>query len=234
MFKARSIAKNKTKRREAISSDDDGGVIAKETLLPATSEVKRKRGIVDSLAGLEKPQLPEKDPISGSGREPVILAADDALRMTETASFARTVSHSGSEHIGASLTGVGPTRPTRTLRPTSSRFDYQMDICKDFKETGYCGFGDSCKFLHDRSDYKTGWELERDWDQEKAKNDEPEKAAADDKSICSACRRVWSACESPSCVTTCGHYFCERCFLSTSVVNCAVCGIGTNGIFNSI
>ena len=28
---------------------------------------------------------------------------------------------------------------------------------------GFCGFGDSCKFLHDRSDYKHGWQLEREW-----------------------------------------------------------------------
>ncbi len=25
---------------------------------------------------------------------------------------------------------------------------------------GYCGFGDSCIYIHDRGDYKTGWELE--------------------------------------------------------------------------
>lgn len=37
-------------------------------------------------------------------------------------------------------------------------------MCKDYKETGYCGFGDSCKFMHDRSDYKHGWQLERDWE----------------------------------------------------------------------
>ncbi len=30
---------------------------------------------------------------------------------------------------------------------------------------GYCGFGDSCKFLHDRSDYKHGWQLEREWNE---------------------------------------------------------------------
>jgi RING finger protein 113A len=46
------------------------------------------------------------------------------------------------------------------------RWDYQPDICKDYKETGYCGFGDSCKFMHDRSDYKHGWQLERDWERE--------------------------------------------------------------------
>jgi hypothetical protein len=26
--------------------------------------------------------------------------------------------------------------------------------CKDYKETGRCGYGDSCKFMHDRGDYK--------------------------------------------------------------------------------
>ncbi|TWW70313.1 RING finger protein 113A [Takifugu flavidus] len=28
--------------------------------------------------------------------------------------------------------------------------------------SGFCGFGDSCKFLHDRSDYKHGWQIERE------------------------------------------------------------------------
>lgn len=55
----------------------------------------------------------------------------------------------------------GPIRAPAHLRATV-RWDYQPDICKDYKETGYCGFGDSCKFLHDRSDYKAGWQLEMD------------------------------------------------------------------------
>lgn len=56
----------------------------------------------------------------------------------------------------------GPMRAPSNLRATV-RWDYQPDICKDYKETGYCGFGDSCKFMHDRSDYKHGWQLENDW-----------------------------------------------------------------------
>lgn len=56
----------------------------------------------------------------------------------------------------------GPIRAPANLRSTV-RWDYQPDICKDYKETGFCGFGDSCKFLHDRSDYKAGWQLEREW-----------------------------------------------------------------------
>ncbi|EFH38854.1 hypothetical protein ARALYDRAFT_920502 [Arabidopsis lyrata subsp. lyrata] len=36
------------------------------------------------------------------------------------------------------------------------------DICKDYKETGYCRYRDSCKFLHDHRDYKPGWQIEKD------------------------------------------------------------------------
>ncbi|XP_012513411.1 PREDICTED: RING finger protein 113A-like [Propithecus coquereli] len=49
----------------------------------------------------------------------------------------------------------GPIRAPEHLRATM-HWDYQPGICKDYKETGFCGFGDSCKFLHDRSDYKHG------------------------------------------------------------------------------
>lgn len=55
----------------------------------------------------------------------------------------------------------GPMRAPAHLRATV-RWDYQPDVCKDYKETGFCGFGDSCKFLHDRSDYKHGWQLEQE------------------------------------------------------------------------
>ena len=59
------------------------------------------------------------------------------------------------------MTGAhGPLRGSTYIR-MSARFDYQPDICKDYKETGFCSFGDSCKFLHDRGDYKSGWEIER-------------------------------------------------------------------------
>lgn len=76
----------------------------------------------------------------------------------------------------------GPMRAPSFLRSTC-RFDYQPDICKDYKETGFCGFGDSCKFLHDRSDYKSGWQLEKEWEvkqqAKKRKMQEIEKAFAD-------------------------------------------------------
>ncbi|KAH3757917.1 RING finger protein 113A-like [Pelomyxa schiedti] len=64
---------------------------------------------------------------------------------------------------------AGPVRAPLNIR-VSCRFDYQPDICKDYKDTGYCGYGDNCKFVHDRGDYKSGWQLEKEWeDQQKAK-----------------------------------------------------------------
>ena len=67
------------------------------------------------------------------------------------------------EHNVGSEKGTGSHGPLRAsmYARVSTRFDYQPDICKDYKETGFCSYGDACKFLHDRGDYKSGWELER-------------------------------------------------------------------------
>jgi len=70
----------------------------------------------------------------------------------------------GNKHTGTQ----GPIRAPSFVR-SSARFDYQPDICKDYKETGFCGYGDSCKFLHDRGDYKSGWQMEKEWDNNQAK-----------------------------------------------------------------
>lgn len=63
---------------------------------------------------------------------------------------------------------AGPVRAATNIRNTV-RFDYQPCVCKDYKETGSCGFGDSCVFVHDRSDYKMGWEIEKEWEEEQNK-----------------------------------------------------------------
>ena len=70
---------------------------------------------------------------------------------------------------------TGPVRSSNSTIRTVTIVDYQPDVCKDYKgaptsffsffhrkrlltyvrpslfsETGFCGFGDTCKFLHDR------------------------------------------------------------------------------------
>lgn len=141
----------------------------------------------------------------------------------------------------------GPLRASAHIR-VSARFDYQPDLCKDYKETGYCGYGDSCKFLHDRGDYKSGWQLEKEWDEkekERKRNialgidDEDEGPAErsdedEDDSLPFACFICREAFQEPV-VTRCKHYFCLHCALKHHARNkkCYVCDQPTNGIFNT-
>jgi len=137
----------------------------------------------------------------------------------------------------------GPVRQSSNVRAIS-RMDYQPDLCKDYKETGFCGYGDACKFLHDRGDYKTGWQLEREWD-EKAKKmqkrlmgesveDEPDYEIKEDDELpwaCFICRKPFVN----AVVTVCKHYFCEQCALQhyTKDTRCAACRQQTQGVFNT-
>ncbi|XP_077227695.1 zinc finger CCCH domain-containing protein 1-like [Tasmannia lanceolata] len=139
----------------------------------------------------------------------------------------------------------GPLRASAHIR-TSMRFDYQPDICKDYKETGYCGFGDSCKFMHDRGDYKSGWQMEREWEEAemvRKRNlamgvDDVDGAGLsdddEDNSLPFACFICRQPFEDPV-VTNCKHYFCEHCALKHHSKNkkCFVCNKPTLGIFNT-
>jgi hypothetical protein len=109
--------------------------------------------------------------------------------------------------------GRGPQRAPLHVR-SSVRWDYQPDICKDYKETGYCGFGDTCKFLHDRSDYKSGWQIDREVDSGEynavdVRQYEVHDAKEEEDPIpfaCFICREPFTA----PVVTKCKHYFCEK------------------------
>ena len=143
---------------------------------------------------------------------------------------------------------VGPVKAPTNIR-TITVTDFAPDVCKDYKQTGFCGFGDSCKFLHAREDYKQGWELDRDWeiggkDKKKGKagggtakdladaqDSEEEDAALEGIPFaCIICKKPYTY----PIVTKCGHYFCEKCALQRyrKNPNCAACGAGTGGVFN--
>ncbi|KAL4778535.1 hypothetical protein BJX76DRAFT_132556 [Aspergillus varians] len=141
----------------------------------------------------------------------------------------------------------GPIKAPTNVR-TITFTDYAPDVCKDYKLTGYCGFGDSCKFSHMREDYKQGWELDRDWDvSTKGKNlggkvvsqrggktgDDEEDDEEELENIPFACILCKKPYQNPI-LTKCGHYFCESCALQRYRKNpsCAACGAGTGGVFN--
>jgi RING finger protein 113A len=145
----------------------------------------------------------------------------------------------------------GPIKAPTNIR-TITTIDYAPDVCKDYKVTGFCGFGDSCKFSHIREDYKQGWALDREWEvqtkgkklegitvasvnrEDLAKDEENAEEAAILEKIpfaCIICRKSYTQ----PVVTKCGHYFCEKCALQRyrKNPNCAACGAGTNGVFNT-
>ena len=131
----------------------------------------------------------------------------------------------------------GPIRAPTNIR-ASVRWDDAPDICKDYKETGFCGFGDSCIFLHDRSDYKHGWQLEREVESKtygKTDNEADKYAVPSDDEDdlpfkCLICREDF---KNPV-VTKCKHYFCESCALNhyKKSKRCTACNQQTMGVFN--
>ncbi|KAI0397637.1 hypothetical protein F5Y17DRAFT_414033 [Xylariaceae sp. FL0594] len=147
---------------------------------------------------------------------------------------------------------VGPIKAAANIR-TVTTTDFAPDVCKDYKQTGFCGFGDNCKFLHAREDYKQGWQLDREWENvtkgkkniggkvvasanRDAKNDEDDDDA--DAALLEKIPFACIVCKGPykePIVTRCGHYFCLPCALQRyrKDPSCAACGSGTNGVFNT-
>ncbi|KAI0376932.1 hypothetical protein F5Y04DRAFT_265303 [Hypomontagnella monticulosa] len=155
-----------------------------------------------------------------------------------------------------------PNAPNRTFGPikaatnirTITTTDFAPDVCKDYKQTGFCGFGDNCKFLHAREDYKQGWQLDREWENvTKGKKNLGGKVVAsanrgangDDDSVDAAEEALLEKipfaciiCKGPykePIVTRCQHYFCLPCALQRyrKDPSCAACGAGTSGVFNT-
>ncbi|WVF73166.1 pre-mRNA-splicing factor CWC24 [Kwoniella sp. CBS 6097] len=124
---------------------------------------------------------------------------------------------------------TGPIRATANVR-TITLMDYQPDVCKDYKETGFCGYGDSCKFLHDRGDYLAGWQMDKlDPGAQAVVEEEDEEEEV--PFACLICRKPFTQ----PVVTRCGHYFCMACAAKRfqKSPKCYACGAPTSGIFNT-
>ncbi|KAI0419610.1 hypothetical protein F5X98DRAFT_334539 [Xylaria grammica] len=146
---------------------------------------------------------------------------------------------------------VGPIKAATNIR-TVTTTDFAPDVCKDYKQTGFCGFGDNCKFLHAREDYKQGWQLDREWESvTKGKKNIGGKVVASanrdakgvevddaDEALLEKIPFACIICKGPykePVITRCGHYFCLPCALQRyrKDPSCAACGSGTNGVFNT-
>lgn len=137
---------------------------------------------------------------------------------------------------------VGPVKAPTNVRAITVT-DFAPDVCKDYKQTGFCGFGDSCKFLHAREDYKQGWQLDKEWEKAgkqgkdaagkgaSADLDDEEKMLLEIPFKCVICKGDYKM----PVITKCGHYFCEKCamqrYMKEKKKGCAQCGADTYGSF---
>ncbi|QSL65822.1 hypothetical protein MERGE_000100 [Pneumocystis wakefieldiae] len=212
--------KSARKREEDSESED-------ETVVKSKKVNFRQKHAITSTSISAKSSLAE-GPDSGSSviADSVIAAADHTIKPNKTPSR------------------PGPVQ-TKHVLPTTF-IDYAPDVCKDYKQTGFCGFGDTCKFLHDREDYKAGWQLDHEWEQFQRKkraailhgnkcdrhsDDSSSEKEEDIPFACFICRKEYVQ----PIVTKCGHYFCESCAIQRyrKNPNCMICGAGTSGIFNA-
>ncbi|KAL4938349.1 hypothetical protein BDV06DRAFT_201054 [Aspergillus oleicola] len=277
-FKKRSVKKgNFRKKPESpppdadsdssfTSSDDEEGHRIKRrrknAVVSATSasNVRRVKPTDEPVAAAALPLTSSNDATKQSNWYDDELNEKNLLGATRARPEASADSAPGSTYKGVanyqSFIQKNPNAPTKQFGPikaptnvrTVTFMDYAPDVCKDYKLTGYCGFGDSCKFSHMREDYKQGWELDRDWDvttkgkkmdgkvlsQRGAKSGDDEEDDEEElENIPFACIICKKPYQNPI-VTKCGHYFCEPCALQRYRKNpsCAACGAGTGGVFN--
>ncbi|THD20063.1 Ring finger protein 113a [Fasciola hepatica] len=185
----------------------------------------------DAQAIFEKAQQLNKEP--GSGKSKIYKGMNNYNQYIEKKDTVMGNASSG-------FNRKGPMRAPTNLRATV-RWDYQPDICKDYKETGFCSFGDSCKFLHDRSDYKHGWQIDQELAEgtygidgndnryEIVHNSSEEELDEDIPPLCLICRKEYK----DPVVTNCRHYFCGDCALKRykKTARCYACTADTRGFF---
>ena len=196
---------------------------------------KRKRGVDGLLEGLDE-DAQRIDAIHGAAADSdeQTLGGDGTYKGMKAYSSYLPTRDSGQSSKLSAAAAKGPIQGSKHIR-TITLVDYQPDICKSYKETGYCGFGDTCKFLHDRSDYLAGWQLDslpnsnarRGSDDEEEEEDEEEEVPF----ACLICRKPFT----DPVVTRCGHYFCSACAIKrfSKTSKCFACGAQTGGLFNS-
>ncbi|TBT98443.1 hypothetical protein CWI37_1753p0010 [Hamiltosporidium tvaerminnensis] len=96
----------------------------------------------------------------------------------------------------------------------SKTIDHNKGICKQYKETGYCSYGDSCVFLHERYFEDTPTPHQENTD------------------TCIYCKKQYFE----KIVTLCNHNFCLNCAIKQFKDNerCFICKKFTYGQFKPL
>ncbi|CAL9736538.1 pre-mRNA-splicing factor Cwc24p [Monosporozyma servazzii] len=210
-----SEAENKTSEVETIKSNDETIKSNDETTKSEDEVDKRKTPLSKDDKEVKPPTFLSSNNVSESDEEE-----------EENGDNTITTFLNKRKQVGSS----GQIKQSKNLHSTVL-IDYQPDICKDYAKTGYCGYGDNCKFLHSREDFKSGWKINKDWIQEED-DDAIDERIKDIKDIPFKCVICEDDYKNPV-VTPCEHYFCRKCFSQnikdTGSSKCVICGENTHG-----
>ncbi len=199
-----------TKRRRDLNEDSSGGLDELDYKADQSGALSKDNFATRSSDwDLEVVDGNSTNANNGNGNGPL---GEKKVRLNEdgeiddglyhgSANYMKTVSTRPDSSMSSKMK-TGPIRATANIR-TITLVDYQPDVCKDYKETGFCGYGDSCKFLHDRGDYLAGWQLDKMGEEVKVVEEEEEEEVP---FACLICRQEFTE----PVVTKCGHYFCMK------------------------
>ncbi|RKF79848.1 Pre-mRNA-splicing factor cwc24 [Golovinomyces cichoracearum] len=228
-----------TKLNSVDEFQPDKFIADRTTTIKSTNDATRSSNWHDEEV---KGALPDKERSGSMSAKPPSHQEGNYKGLANTSNFIV-------ENPNAPKRIVGPFRAPTNLR-TITVTDFAPDVCKDYKQTGFCGFGDSCKYLHAREDYKHGWQLDKEWENitkgrritggtkissadRKDLDDESEDDDVKLENVPFACIICKGNYQDPI-ITKCRHYFCEKCALKRykKCQSCAACGAATGGVFN--
>jgi len=259
MFRKRKSKKKNSTRRRNLDDNEEENDLETSDLLQEAREMNnaKKQKIVHTVEndddGRSSP-IQQYRPSNEASLSEKDLATKTSHHHPDEENIEEETVGKGADGIFRDKTRnkfyAGPIKTAKFMR-TTARFDYQPDICKDYKDTGFCGFGDTCIYLHDRGDSMTGWQLEQQYEEQKKKErtkqeleafadgrkieEENTELLSGDDGLPFACFLCRDSFQNPV-ATNCGHYFCEKCILSHVRKNekslCPICQKDTHGVFN--